>query len=218
MEDPHRLASAIEARVGTLPREIFRRYSEAQGVVVFGSFALGLDGPHSDLDVFCIGETKTHFKSKIIEVMILPEYELYSELWLGSELANHIAAYGVALGGTPEWFGAAMISPEAVQKKSRRVSAYLRSLEKYWPLLSFRIRGRYELKVRREVQRLSLLTQHVAVPPTHLLDVSFDPIRGMEKSLISGLPTVEQNSLGNLFPRLFDAGRHTGQASGGSGE
>jgi hypothetical protein len=90
-----------------------------------------------------------------------------------------------------------------VQKKSRRVSAYLRSLEKYWPLLSFQIRGRYELKVRREVQRLSLLTQHLAVPPTHLLDVRFDSARGMDESLISVLPTVEQNSLSNLFPNLF---------------
>jgi predicted nucleotidyltransferase len=204
VEDSRRLANQIEARIKMLPPEIFRRYSESQEIVVFGSFAKGLQRPNSDLDIFCIGPTKTHFKSKTLEIMILPEYELYSELWLGSELANHISAFGLALGGTPEWFSTAAISRDAVGKKKRRVNAYLRSLQKAWPVLTPEIRRRYEIKVRREVQRLSLLTRNLAVPPTKLLDIAFDPARGMDKGLVDTLSPAEQNCLNELFPRLLD--------------
>ncbi|WP_390905465.1 nucleotidyltransferase domain-containing protein [Occallatibacter riparius] len=170
METPQALETPLRQRVKNLPPEIKRRLRSSSQIVIFGSYASGVQTRHSDMDVFCVGEPKTHFKTPTIEVLILPEYDVYSDLWLGSELANHISHYGVPLGPRPHWFDLANISHEAVERKERRIDAYVRSLERHWDELSFQARSRYEIKIRRELQRLQLLQKGEPVMPTPILD------------------------------------------------
>src|SRR5882757_6830763 len=98
------IAEILEARVGKLDREIIRRVRSASDIVVFGSFAASLENASSDLDVFCVGESRMHFRSASIEILILPEWDLYSDIWLTSELANHISFFGMPMASKPEWF------------------------------------------------------------------------------------------------------------------
>jgi predicted nucleotidyltransferase len=175
-----RLRKIVEERASGLSAEMRRRLDMASQVIVFGSFASSLETASSDIDVFCIGDCRTHFKSSTFEILILPEYDLYSELWLGSELANHISSYGVPLDSRPEWFSHARVSAEAVVRKGRRIRAYIQSLEIHLPELSSGAKFRYKIKIRRELQRLQLLQSGKPVPPTAILDGNTELIEQME--------------------------------------
>lgn len=200
MERQERLSKVLRERAKALPPEIRRRLESCIGLVVFGSYASGLETTTSDIDVFGIGDAKTHFKTPLIEIMILPEYDLYSDTWLESELANHIAAYGVPLGPRPEWFDSVRIGPEAARRKHRRICAYVRSLEKHWQELSPSMRSRYQLKLRRELQRLQLLTAERPIPPTPTLDHSFTPDLRRALVMSSELPSRTKDAVLRLFP------------------
>ncbi len=169
-----RLEGILKERAQGLSPEAVKRLTSASQVVFFGSFAAGVESNSSDLDVFCVGESRAHFKTPRIEVLILPEYDLYSDVWLGSELANHIRAYGIPLTGQPEWFDRAQVSPAACERKERRINAYVRSLEFHWSNLTVKARSRYQTKLRREFQRLKLLRSGEPVPATQLLDLEFE--------------------------------------------
>lgn len=200
-EASKRLSGVLEERASLLPAEMRRRLQMASEIIVFGSFASALETKSSDLDVFCIGRCRTHFKSPSIEILILPEYDVYSELWLGSELANHISFYGVPLDARPEWFSHAQVGEAAAARKERRISAYIRSLEMHWHELSTGARSRYAIKVRRELQRLKLLQNGRPVPPTALLDKNAEPIWQMNALSSSAL----HESLFERFQELFPA-------------
>jgi len=202
VERQERLSKVLRERAKALPPEIKRRLENCVGLVVFGSYASELETATSDIDVFGIGDAKTHFKTPLIEIMILPEHDLYSDTWLGSELANHIAAYGVPLGPRPEWFDSARIGPDAARRKHRRICAYARSLEKHWHELSPSTKLRYQFKLRRELQRLQLLTAERPIPPTPTLDQSFTPDSGRALVMSSELPSVAKRAILRLFPRV----------------
>jgi hypothetical protein len=199
MEATKGLSVVLSERAKALPPEIMRRLQCASEIVIFGSYASGLESQSSDLDVFCVGQVKTHFKSPQIEIMILPEYDLYSDLWLGSELANHISNYGVPLGPRPEWFSRAKVAPEAVARKARRITSYVRSLKSHWRELSSTAKSRYELKLRRELQRLQLLQGGQSVPCTPALDTAFPSGSQQDLIMSSSLSTEVKIQLMELL-------------------
>ena len=65
-------------------------YDSVDQLVVFGSSAVGMDGPASDLDLLAIGTVRPRKTSKIDLLVRSPEHTESAE-WLGSELAGHIA-------------------------------------------------------------------------------------------------------------------------------
>lgn len=206
-----RLRSVLTERANKLPVEMQRRLLLAGQIVVFGSFASSLETGSSDLDVFCVGDCRTHFKSSTIEILILPEYDLYSELWLGSELANHISSYGVPLDSRPDWFDHAKVGAAAAARKERRINTYIQSLEKHWPELSSGAKSRYAIKIRRELQRLQLLRSGKPVPPTVLLDRDTELIEQLDAGNSSSL----LNSPFKRFRDLFAEAPSAGTALGG---
>jgi hypothetical protein len=205
-EASERLRGILEERASLLSAEMRRRLQIASQVVVFGSFASSVETRSSDLDVFCIGDCRTHFKSSSIEILILPEYDLYSELWLGSELANHISFYGVPLDARPEWFSHAKVGEAAAARKEKRINTYIRSLEIHWPELSTGVKSRYAIKVRREFQRLKLLQDGRPVPPTALLDRNTEPIGRLDALSSSSLHESLFDKFQKLFPNTAQAG------------
>jgi predicted nucleotidyltransferase len=194
-----RLNGILEERARLLAPEIQRRLRLASQVVIFGSFAACVETPSSDLDVFCVGECRTHFKTRAIEILILPEYDLYSDLWLGSELASHISSYGIPLDTRPDWFSHAAVTSAAADRKERRINAYARSLEMYWRGLGSGAKYRYEIKIKRELQRLQLLRNGEPVPPTLLLDRKIELLRNR----VAAPSTRAPDSLEGRFRTIF---------------
>ena len=141
----------------------------AQELVVFGSYAAGVSDPESDIDVLAVGPRYRVARSGLDLISVSPEHIMSAE-WLGSELASHIAAYGVWIYGEGRWKKMAALSKRAEMAKARRIERLVNGLEKAWYRLHPVFHYRYRLSVRREVQRLDLLRQQIAIPPGAILD------------------------------------------------
>src|ERR1700687_3574597 len=71
-------------------------------IVVVGSYAAGLHTTDSDLDVLCVGNGP-RLKSRSLDLSWVSEKNICGDAWLGSELAGHIAKYGIWLRGEGHW-------------------------------------------------------------------------------------------------------------------
>lgn len=164
------IPSLLEARIGTRTGDLRRVIADASQVAVFGSTSVGLQTSKSDLDVFCVGSAAFKFKSPRLDLIVITQAEVESADWLRSELANHIAFYGVWLHGNSDWRSGIQVGDQAIARKRRRVGAFMRHLPPAWDGLEPGYRAKYGIKLRREAQRLILLERGVPIPPTVLLD------------------------------------------------
>jgi hypothetical protein len=160
-----------QLEVGGLPWAVLPR--RAHEIVLFGSRAQGVAGQDSDWDLLCVGEGSTS-RVGSVHLVWVPSAETFTEKWLGSELAGHIAAYGVWLLGTSHWRERVFVSPIAVAHKQRLVKARLAALNRYQHDLAPARRAYYALRIRRDVQRLLILRGGGAVPASPLLDQTWD--------------------------------------------
>jgi predicted nucleotidyltransferase len=168
-----RMAAQRVAAVGASAQSYF---DEASEIVVFGSMSAGLDGPGSDIDILCFGLHAYKIKTNLVDLIVLPRQLAKTPAWLQSELATHIAEYGTPLKGDSKWINFARVGQSAIDIKSRRVATFLRSLPHAWPKLIEAFRVKYAVKLRRETQRLLLLERRTPVPPTKILDNSWEII------------------------------------------
>jgi len=156
-----------QLEMGGLPWTVLAR--KASEIVLFGSRAQNVERKESDWDLLCVGESSATRVGNVHFVWVPPE-ETFTEKWLGSELAGHIAAYGTWLLGKGSWRELVFVSPIAVAHKQRLVKARLSALAKYTDDLSPARRAYYALRIRRDVQRLVILRGGGAVPASPLLD------------------------------------------------
>jgi predicted nucleotidyltransferase len=168
-----RIAAQRVAAVGASAQSYF---DEASEIIVFGSMSAGLAGPGSDIDILCFGLHAYKLKTDLLDLIGFPRELATSPAWLQSELATHIAEYGTPLKGGSKWINFARIGQSAIDIKSRRVATFLRSLPNAWLNLNEGFRIKYAVKLRRETQRLILLERGIAVPPTKILDNSWESI------------------------------------------
>ena len=147
------------------PEQLIR---EASSIVVFGSRAARVESPWSDMDVLFVGAGERK-KTKSLDLLWRTESELNSE-WLGSELATHIAEYGVPLMGQMDWAAHVYFGEAAREYKRRRIASILAHVSLGWARLHLSFRKRYQTTVRRELQRFTLLATQVPIPPTPNLD------------------------------------------------
>jgi hypothetical protein len=204
----HCLTQTILGRISAAGRAARGSFAEASDVIVFGSMAVGLDHPNSDIDVLCIGGTESKFKTDELDLLVFPRTAIRSPVWLQSELASHVGHYGVWLKGTPDWIGRAQIGERAIGEKRRRVEAFMRHLPDSWPTLDESFRLKYSIKVRREAQRLLLLSRRVPVPPTRMLDVSWRDFSASQDELhelLWGLARQGQSEFSRKFLAYVDA-------------
>jgi predicted nucleotidyltransferase len=168
-----RIAAQRVAAVGASAQNYF---DEASEIVVFGSMSAGLDGPGSDIDILCFGLHAYKLKTDLLDLIGFPRELAKSPAWLQSELATHIAEYGTPLKGGSKWINFARIGQSAIDIKSRRIATFLRSLPSAWLNLNEGFRVKYAVKLRRETQRLLLLERRTPIPPTKILDNSWECI------------------------------------------
>jgi hypothetical protein len=162
-----------------LIRTLFERIDEdrrdpahlecAREIVIFGSYAAGIHTQESDIDVLCIGNGP-RLKSNLLDLSWIPENKLDDNQWLGSELAGHIAKYGIWVRGNGFWRYSVFSGAHAIERKRERIISLSRTAMHFWNRLHSIFQDQYDTSIRRELQRLALLMNHVKIPPTKLLD------------------------------------------------
>jgi Nucleotidyltransferase domain len=158
--------------------------SSASQIILYGSTACGLSTSQSDIDLLCIGSGE-RMRSKQLDIKWISRGTLHTRQWLHSELASHIGTFGKWLQGTDDWSSYAQITTRTVDFKRRLISGRLTGLRKRWDLLGPSYRRKHVAKLRRDLQRLYLLTMNIAVPPTPVLDYLWSCVRNKERSLIA---------------------------------
>lgn len=143
---------------------------------VFGSRAVGLERPDSDIDILCIGAFDFKLKTDSLDLIVTPVAATRRSPWLESELASHILEYGTWLKGSSRWGAQVCIGQGAIDEKRRRIGAFMKSLPDSWLKLDEVFRVKYSVKLRRETQRLLLLERGAPVPATWILDNSWSGI------------------------------------------
>jgi hypothetical protein len=167
------LADLLRTRLRTVGIDWNSIFQHASEVVVFGSRAVGVNTALSDLDVVVIGGHE-RVKTSGLDLVCVPRSVVPTPQWLSSELAAHVAKYGVWITGEGEWRHRASAGLEAVSKKERRLVALLANVSRSWGRLDPTFQKKYQTTIRRELQRLLRLREGIPVPPTPVLDLEWN--------------------------------------------
>ncbi len=151
-------------------------WNQSSEVVVFGSWSTGDNRPDSDLDLLIIGNGK-RLKRKQLDIVVKTREQCLSAAWLGSELANHIARYGIWVRGKSIWRSRIFTSRRAIDEKCRLIRGRGEALARLWLFLAPPYREKHVRKLRRDFQRLDYLKQGKPVPPTKRLDLEWCAVR-----------------------------------------
>src|SRR5438105_1245645 len=117
------LKDLLIERLTAIGLDSTRLFDETSEIIVFGSMAVGIPRPDSDIDVLCIGEANYKLKRPLLDLIGISVNETTNEHWLHGELASHIAKYGVWLKGSPQWIQAVAIGASVAAQKRRRSRA-----------------------------------------------------------------------------------------------
>jgi hypothetical protein len=178
-------------------------FDQACQVVVFGSMAVGLERPDSDIDILCIGAFDFKLKTDSLDLIAVPVAVTRHSLWLEGELASHIMEYGTWLKGSPHWVAKVRIGQRTIDEKCRRIRAFMMSLSDSWVKLDEVFRVKYSVKLRRETQRLLLLERGTPVPATRILDNSWSSISKSPYEVHDRLSRLTCRSSNSLIKDLF---------------
>lgn len=143
--------------------------ASASEIVLFGSRATGEAGADSDWDLLCVGEGRRTKNGNVQLFWISPD-QAQSKQWRGSELGSHIARFGKWLKGRGDWASEIHVSRTAVSEKVRRIRRRVRVAREAWSLLTGPYRDCRAIEIRRDVQRLAILSSGGVVPTRHRLD------------------------------------------------
>lgn len=151
----------------------------ADEVIVFGSTAAGVARADSDVDLLCIGQVRS-VHTQYLDLTCVPREFVGTPEWRQSELANHVAAYGVWLKGNGSWRRRVFIDAYTIARKHRAVANHIEALDKRWSSLAERFQRSHLQAIQRNLQRLQLMRAGKPVCPTALLgdDVPFETSLG----------------------------------------
>tara|TARA_R110002072_G_scaffold534_2_gene3622 strand:+ start:152740 stop:153417 length:678 start_codon:yes stop_codon:yes gene_type:complete len=174
-------------------------YNQSEEVVLFGSCATNSQNIQSDIDILFVCEEES-IRAPGVDFICTSRNKINSKEWLGSEIANHIAKYGIWLKGKGSWREKVFISSLSIENKQKiivkRVSHILAKKEK----LNSDQLNRLSVDVFLNLGRLWFLINGKAVPVTKSVSkemVDSDslwnwfflgkPLRGNNNSLLTEL-------------------------------
>jgi predicted nucleotidyltransferase len=173
--------------------------SKSSEIVLFGSYAQGLQEDISDVDILFIGQGKS-FKNEYFDFICISERKVTLKSWLGSELANHVAYYGLWLKGDGSWKHNVFVSQTSIERKKLLILQRLshlwvkhKSLQDNALYQSFR-------SIQLDALRLALMIEGKAVPPTALLRIEIDDKKVDSLSLL-----CKERLLGKIGRTYMDA-------------
>jgi len=138
-------------------------------IILFGSRAAGCAHAKSDWDILVVGEGPSPLAKNIDLVWIHPR-KFDSGEFFSTELAGHVARYGVWLHGSPDWRDSVRVGSAAVEHKAKRLASRAHALERGWPILNDQLRAEESTLFRRDLQRFELLSRGEPIPPSKWLD------------------------------------------------
>ncbi len=148
----------------------------AREIVLFGSRAAGVAGPLSDWDLLCIGcpsreqrwpsstatlaahssvrppflfsELAADPRVRRTHLVWIDERSLGTQKWLESELAGHVARYGVWLHGKPRWVSSVRCGPAAAERFVVAFERTLRTVRGHPKICRLRLTGWRQAPIR----------------------------------------------------------------------
>jgi predicted nucleotidyltransferase len=155
--------------------------SKSIEIILLGSYAAGCERADSDIDILFVGDGKRKKTRKLDFIWIKPD-KINQKSWLGSELANHVASYGLWIKGDGTWRQKVFISETSISRKKEAI--YVRLIHLYLKRHKYRQYSIQKLfiKVLLDFYRLYLLTSKKAIPPTKMVS---DRIKNQKRNLIS---------------------------------
>jgi predicted transcriptional regulator len=111
----------------------------------------------------------SHWRHSGLDVVTVTPEKFESQAWRRSELATHIAKYGVRLKGSDCSLSETVPDSNAIKTKIKRIRAYVKALESKWTRFDALMKDKYAIKVKLDVLRLEIMRRGLAVPPTALL-------------------------------------------------
>jgi hypothetical protein len=151
-------------------QRIISSVGSVRQLVLFGSRAADVARSTSDWDVLVVHAVRVRSPRRNVDVVSLRPEQLSSDLWLGSELAGHVAHYGIWLVGEPDWTTSVTRSNRAIQRKATRIVRRATNLQRQWKLLDRPYRLDFARALRRDIQRCLSLVQGEPVAPTKVID------------------------------------------------
>jgi hypothetical protein len=168
--------SSIRATLEGVLRDAGLSWAEledrASEVVLFGSRASGVATAESDWDLLLVGRGRS-LHTDAVDLIWVPPDRLCDPQWLGSELANHVVAYGVWLHGRGWWREYVFAAPGEIKRKQAALQFQLAELRHVWLAMLPGAQARHLRRLRRGMQRLRMLRSGLTVPPTAFLDQSW---------------------------------------------
>ena len=134
-------------------------------VVLFGSYAYGCEHDESDIDILFVGNKKREASKYFDFIWVKPE-RINSKTWLSSELAIHIANYGIWLKGDGTWRNQVFFSQAASTRKKQRIFERLIHIYLQKESLSLAKKKLFIQKIILNTLRLKNLNSKKPNPPT----------------------------------------------------
>lgn len=179
-------------------RDKFQEASEKSNeVIFFGSFVYGCENTKSDIDILFIGNGKRRV-SKCFDFVWVKPQKVYSNTWLCSELANHVANFGLWYKGEGLWREKIFFCEAAVTRKKQLIYQRLLQLFLKRNKISRQEKIRILEKVILNSYRITYLQDEIANPPTC---VTIQRIIENRKYFISNI--FSDRLLGNLGKAFF---------------
>ena len=173
---------------------------------MFGSHALGVQTPRSDIDLLCIGSGRS-CATRMLQILWMSRARFDQHVQRGSELACHIAAFGVWVKGVRRLPQHIAPSTETIARRRQKIKARSQALFRNWSVLAPAFQTKHLSKIRRDLQRLQLLRCGEANLPAPALDTQWSTVRNQravlrkwirdDPELHSALPPTLLDSLGN---------------------
>ena len=198
------LAQCVDRRLALVGTSLERLRSSVSQVVVFGSRAVGCTRPDSDLDLLIVGPCREH-RSRALDVLAQSDAGVRGHAWLTSEIASHIAAYGVWLHGRPDWVSSVRLDGgEAALRKRAHLLARCRAAVRFRSDRPGVMRSALS-RINLDVLRWGRLMRGTPVPPTaHLMrELASDP--DSVDRMATGLPRVLNETRSRLAGLLAQA-------------
>lgn len=149
-------------------------------LVLFGSFNTIFENKYSDLDLLIVGKIKTPI-IRGVDFVQRNEHRIMRPSWLGSELANHIAAYGRWIKGEGHWTDKTFVSDFSIKRKKTTIIKNLVYQDIHF---EGEISENILKKIKLDLLRLSFLMKHKAFPCSgSLLKMDDAEVKEMVKTL-----------------------------------
>lgn len=173
-------------------------FKRSEQVVVFGSYATGVQNDESDIDILFVTNEK-RIKTKYLDFVCLPPERIDLKSWLGSELANHVAAYGIWVKGNDKWKSNAFISKNALERKKIVILHRLTHLWIKHSTISRTLMLKLFEDVVMDSYRLVQMSEGLAVPPNKVLVIQF---LDDHRNILSEI--TKEEYLGKIGQAFFD--------------